>query len=148
MGKRDDILKDIQNELKDEPAKAETPDFVEIDGVKYFRDKAQASDPNRKVTKLWTNPRFPNREPEMRELEQVAINVAPYADRITLDSVIYLAGRVYEVPVEVAATIREICARTWAHESSTGGAHSHGTNKSVRGSSSQIGAMAPGIAFG
>lgn len=139
------VLDEINKELNQ--AENKTPDFVEIEGVKYFRDRVQAQDPNRKTKKLWTNPRRPADPPIEVELEQVAINVAPYADRIVLDSVIYLAGRVYEVPLAQAATIREICSRTWQHEASTGGAYSNGQG-SVRGSVSQSGVMAPGINFG
>lgn len=141
---KSDILAEIVNDVA--KAQAEAPAFVEIGGVKYFRDQVQAADPNRRVKKPYRNPKRPQDEPVEMELEQVLINVAPYADGITLDSVKYFAGRIYEVPVEVARTMRDICQQTWRHESSTGGAYTNG-NHSVRGSASQVGVIAPGIAF-
>ena len=61
------------------------------------------------------------------DVESVTINVAPHADRITLDGVIYLANRSYEMPKAKADTVRDICARTWQHEQQTGGANSYNT---------------------
>lgn len=147
--KSDNILDQIKQDLaaaETEVAGGEAPAFVEIGGVRYYKEQAQAAAP-RAVRKLWRNPRKPNDAPVEMEVEQVAINVAPYADRITLDGVIYLAGRVYEFPTHIAQTVREICYRTWQHEASTGGAYTNGT-QSVRGSAGQVGVMAPGIAFG
>jgi hypothetical protein len=51
------------------------------------------------------------------ELETVLIDLAPYADKITLDGVIYFQGQTRTVRKSVAAVINEICARTWAHQS-------------------------------
>lgn len=146
--KTTDILKAIADETAAAAGPAEGPaDYVDIDGVRYYREPAKAAQFNREK-KLYRNPRKPNEAPQEIEIERVAINVAPYADRITLDGVIYLAGQVYEVPVPVAITIREIISRTWQHEASTGGAYSNGATMGVRGSQGQVGHLASGINFG
>lgn len=135
------ILDEIANETK--AADDSPPDFVEVDGVKYYRD-AQTAAANNRTKKLWQDPRRPLEPPKEIEVEQVAINVAPYASEIRLDGVIFLAGRVYDFPVAQAATVREIIQNTWRHEASTGGAYSHGTMGSVRGSQMQAGVLAGG----
>jgi hypothetical protein len=50
----------------------------------------------------------------------VTIDVAPYADRVMLDNVIYLHGITYEVPKRVYDTIKEVMGRTWEHEATRG----------------------------
>lgn len=135
---------DILKEIAAETEKAATqPDFVDIDGVRYYKDSALAAANNRRKAE-WRNPRRPLDPPQNIEVEQVAINLAPYAAEIRLDGVIYLAGRVYDFPLPVAASVREIISRTWQHEASTGGAYSHGTASGVRGSQSQSGVLAGG----
>lgn len=51
------------------------------------------------------------------EMETIVIDLAPYADRITLDGVIYFQAQSRTVRKSVAAVIREICDRTWQHQS-------------------------------
>lgn len=46
----------------------------------------------------------------------VYINLADYADRITLDGVIYINGRTYDLPERKAQVVHEICARSWRHQ--------------------------------
>lgn len=133
-----DILKEIASETK----AAETPpDFVEVGGVKYYRD-AQTAAANNRTKKLYRYPRPMKDRPaeEVIEVETIAIAVAPYADRITLDGVQYMAGAVYDFPLPQAAVIREVIQRTWQHEASTGGAYSYGTSAGVRrGSDAGVG---------
>ena len=50
---------------------------------------------------------------------------------------------VYDFPLPVAPTVREIIWRTWQHEASTGGAYSNGAISGVRGQ-----AMTAGVRFG
>jgi hypothetical protein len=54
------------------------------------------------------------------EVFLLTIDVAPYADRVTLDNVIYLHGITYELPKRVYDTVKEIMGRTWEHESTRG----------------------------
>jgi hypothetical protein len=59
------------------------------------------------------------------EQEEVIIDVAGHADRITLDGKRYWQGHAYTVPAGVAATLRDIEHRTWEHEWSVGGANAN-----------------------
>ena len=52
------------------------------------------------------------------ELVNVTVNLAKYADRITLDNRIFMHGRTYPVPRRVAESIRDICSQTWRHDHS------------------------------
>jgi hypothetical protein len=147
MAKKDpnDLLKEIADESVKAAAEG-PPDFVEVEGVRYYRDPVLAAANNR-VKKAWRNPR--TQEVDEIEVEQIAINLAPYASEIRLDGVIYCAGRVYDFPVAVASSVREIIWRTWQHEASTGGAYSNGAVSGVRGSSQQSGILAGGgVRFG
>lgn len=47
----------------------------------------------------------------------VSIDLAPYADRLMLDGVIYFQGRTVEVRQSVADVIHEMMHRTWQHQS-------------------------------
>ena len=51
------------------------------------------------------------------QTEDVFIDLAPYADRIMLDGVIYFQGQTKTVRTSVADVIREICEKTWEHQS-------------------------------
>lgn len=55
------------------------------------------------------------------ESEQVFVDVAPYADRITIDGVVYLQTGTYTVRRGVAATMYEIMAKTWNHQAEIDG---------------------------
>ena len=48
---------------------------------------------------------------------EVTIDLAPYADRITIDGVIYFQGQTKTVRASVAELIREMSANTWKHQS-------------------------------
>ena len=71
------ILDEIAREAAAEPeAAAPSPDFVDIGGVRYFKDKVQASDPQRRVKKAYVNPKRPMDAPVEMELEQVTCPVS------------------------------------------------------------------------
>jgi len=53
--------------------------------------------------------------------ETVAVDLAPYCDRILLDNKAYLQGVTYTVPASVAMVMREIMQRTWGHQSEIDG---------------------------
>lgn len=53
----------------------------------------------------------------------VLIDVAGYSDRIVVDGVIYMHGRIYEVPLRKKRVIDEIMGRTMKHEADVGGAN-------------------------
>lgn len=62
-------------------------------------------------------------EPD-EQMHFITIDVAPFADRITIDNVIYLHGLTYEVPRRMFDSMREVIARTWKHEHDIGNANS------------------------
>lgn len=49
-------------------------------------------------------------------MESVMVDLAPYADRITIDGTSYMNGRTYELDSRVAAVVKEASARTWGHQ--------------------------------
>ncbi len=98
------------------------PDTFTIEGETFTRLPQTAQSGPRK--KLWKNPRTGVETEEM--IESVLIAVAPYADRIVMDRVIYLANRSYEMPKAKADSVRDMIAQTWRHEAQTGGAYSFG----------------------
>ncbi len=49
-------------------------------------------------------------------LVPVYINLAEFADRLTLDGVIYIHGRTYELPLKKAQVVKEQLARSWRHQ--------------------------------
>ncbi len=55
--------------------------------------------------------------------EQVIINIdlAPYADRIVIDNIIYFQGHNVTVPASRAALMHEIMANTWKHQAEIDG---------------------------
>lgn len=115
-----DIFKDLNEQIK--KAEGNIPDTVTIGGQTFRREGAPAKPPG-PVKKLWKNPRTGKQSEQ--EVETVLINVAPYADRIILDGVHYLANRTYEMPKAVADTVRDLISQTWKHEAQTGGANSY-----------------------
>lgn len=50
-------------------------------------------------------------------LVNVQINLAPYADRVMIDGVIYFQGETKTVRESVALVIQEMSANTWKHQS-------------------------------
>lgn len=46
----------------------------------------------------------------------VSIDLAPFVDRVVLDSVHYMQGRVYEMPLRQAQVVKEAMSRTWEHQ--------------------------------
>ena len=61
------------------------------------------------------------REGLLEAQDQVTVDLAPYCDRILIDNRAYLQGQTYTVPVGRAQTIREMCQRTWNHQSEIDG---------------------------
>lgn len=51
------------------------------------------------------------------EMVEIYIDLAPYADRIVIDSVVYFQGHTKTVRASVAELIREMSANTWKHQS-------------------------------
>lgn len=47
----------------------------------------------------------------------ITIDLAPYADRLMLDGVVYFQGQTKTVRAAVAAVILEMSANTWKHQS-------------------------------
>lgn len=118
MSTNNDIFKDLNAQIK--AAEGNIPDTVTIGGETFRREgTVKPAGPTRK---LYKDPRTGKQTEE--EVESVLINVAPYADRIVIDGVQYLARHTYEVPVAKARAMRDIMARTWQHEAQTGGANS------------------------
>lgn len=52
---------------------------------------------------------------------EVTIDLAPYADHIRIDNVVFMQGMTYTVRASVAAVMSEIMQRTWAHQSEIDG---------------------------
>ncbi len=50
-------------------------------------------------------------------METVTIDLAPYADRITIDNRIFFQGETKTVGAGMAAVIREMMQATWKHQS-------------------------------
>jgi hypothetical protein len=46
----------------------------------------------------------------------VFINLAPFADRLRIDDVIYVHGRTYDLPERRAAVVQEAMSRGWKHQ--------------------------------
>jgi hypothetical protein len=90
------------------------PDFIEVDGIKYYRRKAEP-------------PLYNSEKPEGIQpgYTRIVINIAPHAPNIRLDNVIYFANMEYDVRDDQVQTFMEIMARTWYHEKATGGANSN-----------------------
>lgn len=49
-------------------------------------------------------------------MEMVMVDLAPYCDRLVIDSKIYMQGHSYELDTRVVAVIKEQMARTWEHQ--------------------------------
>jgi hypothetical protein len=61
------------------------------------------------------------REGLLEAQERISIDLAPYADRITINGRSYLQGQTYTVPTSLAMVMREIMQRTWGHQSEIDG---------------------------
>lgn len=134
-----DIFKELNAQIK--AAEGTIPDTFTVGGQVYSRVGAPPASSRRRRGQ-YKHPKTGKVSEE--DLESVLINVAPHADRITLDGVIYLANRSYDVPAAVATTIRDIVAQTWKHEAQTGGANSYNAG-SVRNPAHM--ASRPGVGF-
>ena len=121
MSNNRDIFAELNATIKENEGKV--PDRFTIGGEEFQRVGAKAAGP---VKRSYKHPKTGKVTEEM--LESVLVNVAPHADRITLDGVIYLANRSYDVPKATADTMRDIISNTWRHEAQTGGAYSFGNN--------------------
>lgn len=51
------------------------------------------------------------------EMVEVYIDLAPYADRLMIDGVVYFNGRTITVRASVGDVIREMISATWKHQS-------------------------------
>lgn len=54
------------------------------------------------------------------QLFSLTIDLAPYANYVSLDNVYYMHGTTYVLPKRTYDSIKEIMARTWQHEVSRG----------------------------
>lgn len=52
---------------------------------------------------------------------EITIDLAPYADRLMIDGVIYFQGRTLKVRENTAAVIAEMAHNTWRHQSQIDG---------------------------
>lgn len=52
---------------------------------------------------------------------EVAVDLAPYCDRILLDNHAYLQGITYTVPASKASVMLEVMQRTWNHQAEIDG---------------------------
>ncbi len=136
--KKPSIFDELNKQIK--AANGELPDTFTAGGETYVR-RGSAAKPVVKRGK-WAKGRDV-REGEV-ELVSVTINVAPHSDRIVYNSTIYLANRTYDVPVDLAATLKDIISQTWKHEHQTGGANSYLATGGVRNPN----ALSPGVGFG
>lgn len=95
-------------------AETEKPDYIDIDGVRYYREKPQMEvvDPMKVDV---TRPGY----------SRIVINVAPHSKEIKIDNRIFSAGHVYEIRDDQVQTFVEVMARTWQHERAVGGANTN-----------------------
>lgn len=55
-------------------------------------------------------------QPPAPDLVEVNINLAPFANRITLDGMVFFHGGKYTVPRSVANSLVDVMSQTWRHE--------------------------------
>lgn len=60
-------------------------------------------------------------DPLKDEIVSITIDLAEFADRLTVNGVQYMHGQTYQVPRHVANSLREMCARTHGHQSELDG---------------------------
>lgn len=130
------VFSELQAQIK--AASGELPDTFTVGGETYQR-RGAVPKPKRGDFNKGRDSR------KDVELVSMTINVAPHADRVVYNGTIYLANRTYEVPVDLAATLRDVISQTWKHEQSTGGANSYGAGSSVRNPAHLT---TPGVAYG
>ena len=90
------------------------PDYLDIDGVRYWREKPQMEvvDPMKAGV-------------ERLGYSRIVINLAPHAREIKIDNKVYTANRMYEIRDDQVPTFLEIMSRTWQHERAVGGANTN-----------------------
>lgn len=98
----------------EEVPEEERPDFIEVDGVKYYRRQAEPTI-------------YDSGKPEGIKdgFTRIVINIAPHAPHIRLDNRLYYPNMEYDVRDDQVQTFMEIMARTWYHERATGGANTN-----------------------
>ena len=120
------VLDEINGAGTDSPEEPPSsgPDFIDIDGVRYWRAKPRAEvvDPHKAGVK---------REGYSR----IVINIAAFAEFIMVDNRKYHADHIYEIRDDQVPTFLEIMARTWWHERATQGAN---TNRMVGARNTQM----------
>lgn len=91
--------------------------------IKQLRLKAQkkVEDERLKAAEAQLLEQFENEERQQGGLDEpmveITIDLAPYADRLMLDGVIYFNGHTKLVRESVASVILEMSAKTWEHQS-------------------------------
>ena len=65
-------------------------------------------------------------------LESITIDVPKFSDAVVINNVHYQYGHTYQVPKDVATSIRDIMARAWEHEDQTHGEGRHVTGILIR----------------
>ena len=63
------------------------------------------------------------KDAEGEDLEAVTIDLAPHSPWITIDGRLYYHGSTYKFTRAQAQSIKDVMARTWAHEREIGGAN-------------------------
>jgi hypothetical protein len=121
-----DILDQINGAGSDSPeppAADEKPNFIEVEGVRYYREGTrQVLDPFKAGVKH-------------EGYSRITINIAEFAEFIFIDGRKYWANHIYEIRDERLPTFLEIMARTWWHERATQGSN---TNRMVGARNTQM----------
>ena len=106
-----------------------SPDLQELlsaDDIERIRDQARITVAAEKKKQAEDQYLAKALEEERRELEPeqelvpIVIDVAPFTDRIMIDSKQYFQGHVYQVSRRLYAVLTEIMARSWAHDEEVG----------------------------
>ena len=93
----------LRKEAKEDELEARKKVIKEKVKEKFLRDARRELDPQSK-----------------EDLVNFFLDLPGFADRITLDGVMYMAGRRYTVPRKVYDTLREQVYRSWGHEHEIG----------------------------
>lgn len=100
--------------------------LLSVEDVERVRSRARkaATEEKRKLAeeKLYEQALEEERrvlEPE-KEMRELVIDLAPFAKMILLDGRQYFHGMLYRVPRQVYDQLREIVARSWAHDEEVG----------------------------
>jgi hypothetical protein len=62
-------------------------------------------------------------EQDEEEFVDYTIDLAPHADKIRLDNIIYFHGQTYKLNIHQLRTVQDIVAQTWRHERTIGNAN-------------------------